>query len=631
MNIREFIRETLKGFDYSELEQERLANELFSEVDRKDITGWEEVYEFVTEKLDRLKLRSQELYATSGRRGLDVPIESKRGRTYTRGDIIGVKDHSLDKLLGNSEPEKESVSLKEAVALVKDKLSPQEAGFLTDLSEHIGHEIYFPGNPDEIASSLHRIQENTSWIARAFYDEKEGLIIPGKLRVLRSDPLELRVGRLDQETVAHIYEAHKQDLSYHATAKEAGVSDTTVKRLWAMRGLTSRHNKFCKTERVDANKRKKIFEAHEKRMSYHKAGEYAGVSYMTIRDYWKKAGLEAHGAREDKGKGRKPLSRNKIDFLLRCHSEGKGSWETARLAGISTTTVIRYWKSEGIPITPAKTKLSPEEINEIVKLYNDGQSQAHISRQTGISTGTVKKYTDLINPITGNIKKEAFEQRPNTRCAYKPHQVKEILRAHRLYDGNIAEAARNLPYNYISIREHWLKNGLKPLNSKGRIVLTAKEKARVVSSYEESQGLSSEAASSVGLPIHLIMRIWTQNGLKPRHGPEKWRPLETYNYSKNDLSRYSTKELESALALKTTLERAKSVIREYVASTGFDQQFSFNNALDELEEKLLTDTENGLNIPKINRAIREWSKAAEILDYSNKKYALNEAAYVNAA
>ncbi len=598
MNTKQFIQETLKGFDYSEREKQRLAGELYEEVIKRDIIGWEDIYEFITEKLDRLNTLGQDLQATNDKNSLDrIVIKNERGKPIYLRDFIGRKDPSLERLLTEQPEEAKSIPLNKALELVKSEIADSDYVFLKELSRGANGNLLLPSDREQILQSIGKIKERAGWVAQAFYDEKEGLVIPGKIRVLSSNPLEILIGRLNQETVAKVYEAHGKDMSYSAAAEYAGVSPHTVKTLWDKRGLVSKHNKLegKPMKRVDDEKRRKIFEAHRLGLSYHKAGEYAGVSHMAVRDYWHKAGLKAHGAREDGGRGRRPIDQEKVDLIVRCHAEGKGSYETARLAGVTPQTVIRYWYKADIKITSGKNKLSRKEINTIVRLHNRGESVRSIRRATGISKTTVQKYVNLIDDSTGRIDSLAYTVKPNPRSGYKPNQIAEILEAHRLFDGNIAEAARNLPYNYISIREHWIKNGLRPLRHDGRRILTADKKRDVLEAYEAQQGIASRAAEELSLPAGLVGHIWEKNGLKPRRCSERWRPpivKVTKNYGGAvDLSGYTTVELKAVSDLKSALVNSRQRLPMYGDPRSSLGGISTDEIFEHIEEKLLSPNE----------------------------------------
>lgn len=87
----------------------------------------------------------------------------------------------------------------------------------------------------------------------------------------------------------------------------------------------------------------KIYEAHELGVSTRKASKYAGVSYWTVIKYWNKKGLEKHF--EVCGP---TIAREKISKIYEAHEEGMSIPKTAKYAGVSESTVWRYWNKKGL-------------------------------------------------------------------------------------------------------------------------------------------------------------------------------------------------------------------------------------------------------------------------------------------
>jgi hypothetical protein len=71
------------------------------------------------------------------------------------------------------------------------------------------------------------------------------------------------------------------------------VSEGTILKRWREKGLSANFEKGRRPRFPEAI-RKKVFEAHDKKMSVHSAAEYADVSENTVCEYWREAGRRPH-------------------------------------------------------------------------------------------------------------------------------------------------------------------------------------------------------------------------------------------------------------------------------------------------------------------------------------------------
>lgn len=102
-------------------------------------------------------------------------------------------------------------------------------------------------------------------------------------------------------------------------------------------------------------------------------------------------------------------------------------------------------------------------------------------------------------------------------------EILSIIESYEPYGRNSAEAARNLPFSYTTIRKYWREAGLLPENNHklrgdgkyGRS-LTAKEVEEIIGLHSLHGGNAKEAARHSIYSPPTIVRYWRENKLKIR-------------------------------------------------------------------------------------------------------------------
>jgi DNA-binding CsgD family transcriptional regulator len=101
--------------------------------------------------------------------------------------------------------------------------------------------------------------------------------------------------------------------------------------------------------------------------------------------------------------GKEPLSKKIISEIINLAGRGLKPQAIAEKLGITTVSVRKYLKENGIKIsmTNFREALSESKVEKIKKLHNEGYSAREIAEKLDITTGTVYKYTKLIQ--TGRV------------------------------------------------------------------------------------------------------------------------------------------------------------------------------------------------------------------------------------
>lgn len=99
---------------------------------------------------------------------------------------------------------------------------------------------------------------------------------------------------LTQSQIAKIYEAHESGMTTYEAAEHADTCQATIVKYWKEAGLKP-HNE--RPLLLTEEQKKRIYAAHELRMTVTKAAKYATTSHTTVRRYWNEAGLKPHYSR----------------------------------------------------------------------------------------------------------------------------------------------------------------------------------------------------------------------------------------------------------------------------------------------------------------------------------------------
>jgi len=339
-----FIRATIGSYDLTPERRGFLIDYFNKKVERGRFGSFEAIYRHITTNMDRWSI-----WPISARSmlSLDNLLVAHDHDSSSFVDFLEVEDNPLDKLI----EEEERLETVDALGIILDRLRGPEHDVLRRLVEVASSGL----NLDEqsVGESAEQIIERVRQVANLLYVNNR-LVIPRKniFVIENNGQLDIRVGNLDGEVVRRVYEAHGLDMSY-----------------WD-------------------------------------AGIYAGVGHMTVRDLWKKAGLESVHRRDDGKRGRRPVEPEKLAKIYEAHENGLGCNRAARFAGVSKPTVLKYWHLAGLEVGPSYGGI--------------------FGRQTGL----------------------------------KDEQIAEIVDAHESCGGIVAEANRRLPYSHLSIKKYWDEHGL---------------------------------------------------------------------------------------------------------------------------------------------------------------------------
>jgi len=144
---------------------------------------------------------------------------------------------------------------------------------------------------------------------------------------------------LPQETIDKILEAHANKMSIKKAMNFAGASNYAVRKYWREAGLKCH---FGSTPALSEEQIEKVLIAHADNTSASKVAESVGVNEWTVRKYWKKAGLKCHFDKDV------ALSGERKARIFEAHRLRMSIAKAAEYSGTATSTVIKYWKQEGL-------------------------------------------------------------------------------------------------------------------------------------------------------------------------------------------------------------------------------------------------------------------------------------------
>lgn len=144
---------------------------------------------------------------------------------------------------------------------------------------------------------------------------------------------------LPKETIDKILEAHELEMTHIEAAKYSGVSVPSVSKYWRKAGLSPQSSGVVLPQETI----ERILKAHEKKMSLRDAAKYSGTNQTTVIKYWRKAGLKSHYS-----SGNPELPKKTIDKIYEAHKQGMSTYKAANHAGVSRSTIERYWRKVGL-------------------------------------------------------------------------------------------------------------------------------------------------------------------------------------------------------------------------------------------------------------------------------------------
>jgi len=382
-----FVSYVLDTYDLSDRTRERLEKTVLFRLRDNGITDFDEAYSYI----DSLAMGT-ELRHHAKIRSLDEEVgETER----TLHEIIGTEDENLRRLFEDLQSRKK-LSGQEVVECLSYCLDRQDTEILSKLMER--QRVEFDVSLDYLLDNAEEIGARIRQTAQKY--ERDGIILfPKKLIVSVSfDPFEIkfenRIGiNLTEEEQDVVIKAYKLfGGSASAAAKHLGYSGRTIIKYWRKVGLHIQEGRRDLQDEDISN----IISAHSRfRGNATKAAESLGYAANTILKQWKKAGLETinwTGA----------LREEEVSRIIFSHSEfDRNATRAARNLGYGINTILRYWKKAGLDTLPPnmgrpknghseKEREMERKVVSVYDTYNGNASRA--AMDLGHSLTTVIKY-----------------------------------------------------------------------------------------------------------------------------------------------------------------------------------------------------------------------------------------------
>lgn len=312
----EFIRGVLRGYNFSDKKIERLVVFFTDRLEKLEIFRSEKMQRYITETMYQWEKRDKEKRILS----LDA---NKKGDSETENyNFVAPEDSEPYYIFGNQNKpeillEDEKIPLRDALNVLRDRLDELDYKILKKFADRLDdsnlgvHQQILTGSTNDLLERLHQV-------ARIFYNDGRIIIPTTRIFITSYNPLKIRAGNLDGETLRRIYEAYRL------------------------------------------------------KMSSSEAAKYTGVSPRTILNRWKEAKLKPHYKREDGRNGSRLNCRSSLTIdeelkILRIFKKyGKVS-EVRRATGHSPVTIRRKLKERGIELNSAHIHLTEKEISEIIE------------------------------------------------------------------------------------------------------------------------------------------------------------------------------------------------------------------------------------------------------------------------
>ena len=343
--------------------------------------------------IDTLAMRAQSRHRAR-MRSLDENIgETKR----TLHEIIGKEDDGIRRLFEEGQ-ERKKLSGQEVIEYLFYCLDRQDIDVLSRLME--GQKVEFDVSLDYLLDNAEQIGERIRGVYERY--EQDGVILLPRRQIVSVsfDPFEIEFGnhigrKLTDEEKSVIVEAYRK------------------------------------------------FDGNAVAMARH-----LGYSPATVMKYCREVGLQF---REGGGK----LNSQKINLIISAHTLLDGNANnTAKKVGCSHSTVLRYWRREGLDINPNGgdwNRLSETEQSRIVSTYSEFRGRAGaVARHLGYSERTVIKYW-----------REAGFKIDGKTKALQSGDISSIVSAHSEFNGNANRVAGHLGYSRNTVLRYWRKAGLE--------------------------------------------------------------------------------------------------------------------------------------------------------------------------
>ena len=405
-----------------------------------------QIHEYVTDFVDNRVIKPGHALLSDPVSLDDSPhpeYEKSKNTINTNHRLFSVEDAGIREIFTRVDLDAEN-----AADVLRSELDDVSYKFLAALAQH-GNDFNTGLTADELHTKLPKnFKEKLAKIASVFYIN-DRLVIPRYSKILSYDPLTIQVGRLPEETVKRIYEAHERRMTLEQARKFSGVSMYTVSEYWTRAGLTV-HKDFKNSGKIT----KTLLNCHKKGLSIAQTSKIVKLSSSSVRSRWKKLGLPIIINRTEQRK----LSDKDIEEIKRSYETYKGSAsKAAQNLPWGTHTIIKYWRSMGLDIKK-RGRVNAETEELIYEGHRRGLSGETTADFAGVSFLTVYKYWHAAGLSAGRDRTNT-ESRQDGR-SLRSDEIEEIKRSHKTYSGNSAEAARNIPYSSPTIRKYWKLNNL---------------------------------------------------------------------------------------------------------------------------------------------------------------------------
>ncbi|MBR9691450.1 hypothetical protein GOV06_01565 [Candidatus Woesearchaeota archaeon] len=452
--LSELAEDMLKHWNVSKRQKDYLMRRFSDAIESGYISSSEQIPDFLANWIDRLNTPYKETFGLR----LDAELNKGSSRVGTYHSIIPATDLPPIELLIEKEEGRVGnfVSFEEAIEILGPRISTAHRKALEiTLGENYLNTISDLTESEVIEHSDELIGRLDEVVARLY---EHTILIPRITTVHFENGLLLvsYKGKLPSETTQAILNAHKEKLSAYKIAARTDVSDLTVLKIWRAAGLEPHFKQ--RGRRISEEQVTKIFEGHKKEWGMEKTAKYAGVSITTVFKYWLNKDLPVKtqdNTKPTKHNSTDGLKTEQIEEIVEAHPKylGKVS-EAARNLPYEEYTIAKYWDEAGLP--RVRRKMTTEQIEEIIaahSIYEGNVSQAE--RHIPYCRHTITKYWD----------KAGLPR--NTKESLTAKQIKEVIAAHSKYKGNVFQVARHTPYGRHTITKYWDEAGL-PRMTKGK-------------------------------------------------------------------------------------------------------------------------------------------------------------------
>ena len=499
----DLIRLIMETYDFTPKTREKIVSVAISQIERKGLDSVERIYTYVCNLAEwfQSKFKHSPL-------SLEDKLSGDLGLTI--GETLGIEDANQQAVLRTG-----SFSLDNALVLLRDHLTEAEQRLLDHLS---GDETnLFRMNPEEfslqkelLTESIQQIRQRLEIIA-ARYERDGKIVIPRRpiVSVQFEPEFSVRYGlrRYNGNPIA----IYREDTAVQ------GLSRSGLKR-----ADQSLYVKLRQTGQIAEaipevlshlpdSEVKRIIEAHGKyKGNASKASKNLVHVISTVVKYWEEAGLQAQGKREI------DLESETAKIILAANTDYRGNVSHAtKNLHKAPATVSKYWKATGLPIIGRQSSwnvLQQSEIERILaahETYNGNSREA--ARHLPYAQTTIGRYWRAVGlKVTGNIGRVSGAAK---LAELKPHQVQQLLEAHKTYGGKATKVAKGLHHNIETVLKYWRDAGLR-IRGQGDSNLSDEEVKVIVAGYKTYNGNAKEATKYLPYSSSTIRKYWRGNGLR---------------------------------------------------------------------------------------------------------------------